>query len=348
MKNKNQLTEEEISIFCMQAAYLLKAGVPLYDGLSAGMSDMKNKRIQQVFSSVGESIMMQNTLEKSLRDTDCFPEYVCSMVGLGEVSGRLEDVFLSLSSYYDKEKRIKNSLKQAVTYPAALFFIMSLVVSVLVFKVLPMFARIFAQLGGSVSSAAESMMNFGKAAGIFALIIILAIMAAAVFVIIYGKSEKGKVKLEETAIKMPFIRDIVSKSSAVRFASAMSLALSSGSCLDEAMTMASDVMENSVVREKIIAVKNEIYSGISFGALLEKVEVFPAMFSRMAGIGMKTGNLDEAMKRLSGIYADELEDSVSSLIGAVEPILVGIIALVVGMILVSVLLPLTGVMAAIG
>ena len=108
MKNKNQLTEEEISIFCMQAAYLLKAGVPLYDGLSAGMSDMKNKRIQQVFSSVGESIMMQNTLEKSLRDTDCFPEYVCSMVGLGEASGRLEDVF------YQAIMTRKNALKTAL------------------------------------------------------------------------------------------------------------------------------------------------------------------------------------------------------------------------------------------
>lgn len=348
MKNKNKLTEEEISIFCMQMAYLLKAGVPLYDGLSAGMDEAGGKRITQVLHQVSESYMMQSTLEKSMRDTNAFPEYVCSMVSLGETSGRLEEVFASLADYYDKEKRVRNSLKQAVTYPVALFFIMSLVVSLLVFKVLPMFESIFSQLGGSVSAAAASMLRFGKTAGLAALWVIVALMIIVVIAIFYGKTEKGRKVMEDLAMKLPITRGIVRKGSAVRFAQAMSLALASGSGLDEAVGMAADVMDSSMVRERINHVRPELMSGIGFGALLEKADVFPGMFCRMAGIGMKTGNLDGAMKKLSGVYADDLENSVGNLISTVEPVLVGVIALIVGMILISVLLPLTGVMAAIG
>lgn len=348
MKKSTMLTEEEISLFCLQTAYLLKAGVPLYDGMDAGMSDIRNKRVSEVFKAVSRSVMEYNTLEKSLRDTNSFPEYVCSMVGLGEASGRLEEVFMSLSSYYDKEKRIRNSLKQAVTYPMALFVIMALVVSVLIFKVLPMFESIFAQLGGSVSQTASMMMKFGQTVGIIALVIMILIAAAIAIIAIYGKKEEGKAKLEKFAMKLPVFYGITSRSAAVRFASSMSLGLSSGLGLDESMDMAAKVMENGIVRERINSVRDELASGIGFGALLEKIEIFPAMFSRMAGIGMKTGNLDETMKRLSGIYADELEDSVGNLIAAVEPVLVGTIALIVGMILVSVLLPLTGIMASIG
>jgi len=348
MKNKNQLTEEEISLFCLQTAYLLRAGVPLYALFSDGMSDMKNKKLQRAFALVGESIEKQNTLEKSLRNAGCFPEYACNMVALGEASGRLEEVLLALSCHYDKEKRIRAGMKQAVMYPMALFFIMSLVVSLLVFRILPMFGRIFSQLGGTVSSAAQAMLDFGKGAGFFAFGIIIAVFFAAISVILYSKTEKGRLKLEKIAVKLPFIRDIALKSSAVRFSSAMSLALSSGSCLDEAVAMSAEIMGNKAVGEKLNSLRADLASGISFGEFLEKTEAFPLMFTRMAAVGMQTGNLDEAMKKLSGIYTDELEDSITAFINAVEPALVGIIALIVGMILVSVLLPLTGAMAAIG
>ncbi|MBR4878828.1 MAG: type II secretion system F family protein [Clostridia bacterium] len=347
-RNKNILAEEDISLFCLQTAYLLKAGVPLYDGLATGMDEVKNKKVKEVFIKIGDSVLMQNTLAQSIRDTEAFPEYVCSMVELGEMSGRLEDVLTSLSEYYDKEKRIKSQLRQAVTYPASLFCIMSVVVSVLVFKVLPMFENVFRQLGGAVSDSAGAMMRFGKTAGILSLAFILLILASAGLVIAYSRKESGRAKLEKLSVKLPFVKDIVSKSAAVRFASSMSLALSSGAGLDESMEMAAKITENSIVREKIDEARGLIYSGISFGEVLDKANIFPAMFSRIAGIGMKTGNLEGSMKKLSGIYADELEESVGNLIATVEPVLVGIIALVVGMILISVLLPLTGVMASIG
>ena len=348
MKNKNQLTEEEISLFCLQTAYLLRAGVPLYALFSDGMSDMKNKKLQRAFALVGESIEKQNTLEKSLRNAGCFPEYACSMVALGEASGRLDEVLLALSGHYDKEKRIRAGVKQAVMYPMVLFFIMSLVVSLLVFRILPMFGRIFSQLGGTVSSAAQAMLDFGKGAGFFAFGIIIAVFFAVISIILYSKTEKGRLELEKIAVKLPFIRDIASKSLAVRFSSAMSLALSSGSCLDEAVEMSAEIMGNKTVGEKLNSLRADLANGISFGEFLEKTEAFPLMFTRMAAVGMQTGNLDEAMKKLSGIYADELEGSITAFINAVEPALVGIIALIVGMILVSVLLPLTGAMAAIG
>ncbi len=349
MKDKNRyLSNDEISMFFLQISYILKAGVPLYDGIEGGIDTMKNGRLKAAAAEISKKLGEGVSFADCLKESGVFPPYVTAMAEIGETSGRLEEVSTSLAEYYEREKITAAKMKNAVMYPFLLFCLMSVVVLVLVFKVLPMFEKIFAQMGGDISGNAGRMMRMGINAGTAAVCAVAVIVIAIALVFVLSRGEKGRKRLWGFLLKCRLTKNLAKKMAARRFSSAMSLMLSGGVDINTALELSKAVLTDYNLDHSAEGIAHALNEGASFAEALRKSGIFPENFARMADIGMKTGSADSVMEKLSGIYDEEIDIALENAMSLIEPVLVGLISLVIGMILIAVLLPLTGVMASIG
>lgn len=346
--SKGSLDATEISMFCTQIALVLKAGIPLYDGISDVYEDLEEEKVKQAMEIVNKELCENKSLKLSIEKSNAFPEYVVNMVGIGEMSGKLEEVMLALADYYIREKRTKERIKNAVIYPIMLFIMLSAVVVLLMTKILPVFQDIFKQLGGEVSIAAVRMMDFGVVAGGAALFFIAAVIIITVILMISSKTEKGALFGQKFIVSFPFTKKVASKVLAHRFASAMELMLSSGVNTDEALDMTKGIIQNKYIENKIDECNEMVRKGQSLTEAIRALKIFPSLFTRMLEVGFKTGSVSDVMKKLTEIYEEEIDNSLNNMTSMIEPCLVGILAIIIGAILISVMLPLVGVMSSIG
>ncbi len=343
-----KFSHREVSVFCAQVGMILKSGLPLYDGIGAFCKDMPEGRPKKVCEEIARQCENGMALSKAMALAGAFPNYAVSMVEVGEQTGKTEEVVNGLSEFYDKEHEMQRRLRSAVIYPITLFVMLAVVMGVFVIKILPVFYNIFKQLGGDLDSSSGRMMRIGMAAGnwIFYIIIALAVILAILF--IFGATKKGKKTFAKFSLSFPLTRGLVQKNAARRFSSAMALMLSSGMQTEEAFRLVTPVVGNPEISKRVEKCNEYIRNGALFGEALEKAKLFPGLFARVVNTGSKTGNLDDAMKKLSEIYEDEAEASVNKLMNSVEPVLIGVLSFAIGSLLVAVMLPLVGIMSSIG
>jgi type IV pilus assembly protein PilC len=205
------------------------------------------------------------------------------------------------------------------------------------------------ELGASAndSSFVVSFSN-GIMAGRIAMVSVILVMAAFVLIYILNKSQGGKITLNKFFSGFSLTKKIMGKITAYRFASAMSLLLSSGMNVDSSMDMLLDIVEEPVLKEKIILCRDYMKSGDSFLDSVNKLSLFNGMHMQMLKMGQKVGEMDLVMNKLANIYEDESEQAINSGVSLVEPVLVGILSAIIGLILISVMLPLMNIMSAIG
>ncbi|MBQ9247611.1 MAG: type II secretion system F family protein, partial [Ruminococcus sp.] len=236
----------------------------------------------------------------------------------------------------------------AVTYPMMIVGMMLIVILVLVIKVLPIFNDVFKQLGTEMTGFSKGMLNFGTAVSRYALVIVIvaAVLIAAVFIL--TKTAAGRAKLRSFLSKFVATRGLYDKIAAGRFASGMALTMSAGLDTDESLAMVSNLVDNSDMIEKINKSKEFMAEGKSFADALSMSGIFYNMYSRMISVGFRTGSVDKVLEKIAVGYDEEVDEKMSNLISVLEPTLVIILSVVVCLILLSVMLPLMGVMGSIG
>ncbi len=346
--SKRVLSAGDVSIFCTQLAMILKAGVPLHQGVAAMVEDTGEGRLKKILVQLDELLQHNMPLGEAMEKVGGFPDYLISMLSIGDVSGRLDSVLFKMADYYEREKAMKEKVRGAVLYPATLFVMMSIIVVLLVTKVLPMFEKIFNQIGGNISDEANAALKLGMIAGTVAMAIILFLLVLLVLTLIVAKTKKGSLLLSKILLKVPVLRGLVTKMAARNFASAMSLMLYSGVDVDKSLELSGAVLNNELLARKLEQVRARVRDGVSFTDAIAQAGMFPGLFSRMVSIGFKTGSTSEVMEKLSLIYEDEIDTSLNNMTSLIEPILVGILALIIGVILIAVMLPLAGIMTSIG
>ncbi|MDD2954826.1 MAG: type II secretion system F family protein [Oscillospiraceae bacterium] len=342
------LTPSETAAFCSQVTLLLRAGIPLYEGISLLLEDAEDERTRSILRVMTEKLDENAPLYLALRATGVFPDYMVSMAEIGAASGRLEEVMSSLSAYYEREQAMQARIRSAVAYPVLLFAMMSAVVILLAAKVLPMFRQVLEQLGGEMPAAAGAVMQVGMSAGTVLAWVLPGLLVLILLGALWGKTAPGKAFFGRLAATSVFTRKIASKSAAGRFASAMSLMLASGMDTDAALEMVPAVLENPYLGRKVEECRRMMKEGSSFSEAVAKAGIFPALFARMLTVGVKTGATDTVLAKLAGLYEDELEEALDRAVSLVEPLLIAVLSVVVGVILISVMLPLVGVMSSIG
>ena len=342
------LTPSELSTFCAQVAMILRSGIPVAEGISVMYEDAEHAQGKEILKELLDHVEVGEPLFMALEACGRFPKYMRDMVEIGEQSGKLDEVLDSLVAYYEREENISSSIRSAVTYPLVMIVMMILVIGVLIVKVLPIFSQVFAQLGSEMTGFSRAVMDFGSALGSYSAVIVgvLAVLAVA-FLMVRG-TKTGRAALSRFQATFILTRRLSAKIASGRFASAMAMMLSSGLDTDKALDMVERLVDNPVIHEKITACRKLVEEGGSFSEALAKTEIFTGVYARMVSIGFKTGAADTVMGKLANQYEREVDAQIGGMISVLEPTLVAVLSVIVGMILLSVMLPLMGIMSSIG
>lgn len=341
--------DRELSLLCSQFAMILRAGISLYDGMESMSEDMsEGDDKERILLGIKSKLQEGASLYEAFQSAGVFPDYMVNMVDIGERSGRLEDVMASLSVYYDREDRLKQEIRSAVIYPALLVFMMAAVILVLIIRVLPVFETVFKNLGVEMSGFSKGLMDFGIVISQYAIVIVAVLALLVVGLFLYSRLKKGSGLWSGLLTKLPGLRKLTEKISAGRFASALSLLLSSGYDTRAALDLIPNILTGSEMKEKAEKIKSLLDGGMTLSDAIKEVGIFPGLYARMISVGFKTGTLDEVMKELSGIYEEEINTSLNNFVAVLEPALVAALSIVIGVIIISVMLPLMGIMSSIG
>ena len=328
----------ELSAFCLQISLLLESAVPLDEGLAIMAEDAADKKEKDMLLYMAEV----------LEDTKVFPDYVVKMAKLGQSTGTMDQMMKSLSVYYEKEYRLIQAVKNAVTYPVMMVVMLLVVLFVLFTRVMPVFNKVYEQLGAQMSPAALSAIRLG---GLFSG---AALIAAALLGLLAGgiwaASRFGrKFRFVERFNNYVKCRSRIALAVANRrFTAVLSLTLKSGMELEKGMELARELVDNEKVAERISRCSEQLQAGEGYYQSMKDTGLFSGFYIQMIKVGSRSGHLDRVMEEISGDYEEAADASIDNMIARFEPTIVAVLAVSVGLVLLSVMLPLVGVLSAIG
>ena len=338
-----------LPIFCRELYQLVRTGIPIAEGLSMLREDETDSDARSWLDALCTSTEEGMPLAAALRESGAFPAYMTDMVALAEETGRLEDVLLSLQRHYDRQLRMAADIRGAVAVPVTLFAVMVAVVILLVTLVLPVFDRVFAQLGVRMGAVATGMMNAGAvlAKAGTGIAIALVVIAAAALAVALARPLREKF----TAwFRRSFGgRGILGQMAVSRFASSMSMAVASGLSMEESVALSAKLCGGArEIDEKTEQCRKDIEEGGSPADALAKSGLFSGRDCRLLKLAEQTGSLPDTLEDLAQRQEEESLRRIDRTVGAIEPAIVVITSALAGVILLSVMLPLMGLLSTIG
>ena len=343
---KKKLSNEELITFCGQMALILKSGISSLEGIYIMEDGDVQTEGREILKEIREELEMCGMLYPAMKKTGVFPEYALHMTEIGEQTGRLDETMEALAAYYQREEEILDEVKSAVTYPVAMLGMLLVIVAVLFIKVMPVFEQVYMQLGQEMTGVARQLLNIGgwmRQSAIVLVVLAVVILIIVFFVIFY---KKARIEFISKIQTIGFMKKIAWKRARTRFASGMAMALKSD--MDESLSLSEKLTDYEPLKMKIQQCQEQMKEGETFPKALKEAHIFDGMQERLMIIGYETGAVDEVMEQAADLYQKQLQDQIQKMIAVLEPTLVGILCVIVGIILLSVMLPLVGIMAGIG
>ena len=346
---KNKLTYDELSRFCQSLAVTLHAGVNTGDSLALMAEDEKENLLSGIFADMGRKVDGGMTLSAAMRETEVFPVYMTGLLEVGERTGKLEEALTALARYYEQRDQMDWRIRNALTYPVILLLLMLVVIVVLLTKVLPVFDGVYASLGGQLTGFAGGLLKLGQWLNVVMPVLLVLLALVVVFVILFAVSGTVRERVMALWRRRRGDKGVSRKQSDARFAQALSMGLSSGLPLDESMELASALLADTpAATARCRDCMDRLEHGEDLAAALEQSGVLPAKYCRLLTMGLRGGNGDTAMQEISRRLSEEADRILESKVSRVEPALVLVATLLVGIILMAVMLPLVNIMSVIG
>lgn len=348
MKEQKKLTNEEIASFCNQTALLFQAGITPIESMHILLSDIKSEKGKELIQSILTVCKQGEPFHKALAATGVFPDYVLHTISLGEESGNLDVCMLSLAAYYEKEDNISENIRSAIAYPLLMIIMMLIVIFVLISRVMPIFNQVFIELGSEMTGFAASLLHLGENLNRYSLIMVAVLCLLFGIYLLAIKTHFGKQLTVKFLNAFPLTKSFYESVACQRFASGMALCLSSGMDTFTSLDMVSQLVGSQKMRDKIAACKEAIHAGSNLAEALSGSAIFNHLYSQMVAVGFKSGNVDVVLSKIADSYEKTTDKKMQAIISFLEPTLVIILSIIVGMILLSVILPLMGIMSSIG
>lgn len=346
---KKTLSSEYVSSFCLEMALLLHAGIGTEDGLYLLSEDETDKKNKKMLTDMADMLSEGRPFSEALREAGCFPKYVSDMIETGEQSGRLEQSFQSLSSYYERQMQLANQIRSALLYPVILMILMLVIIVVLLVKVLPIFNQVYEQLGGTMNGTAQALLQIGNTLGnsMPVLCVILGIVVVLAAVLGCSSAARGGIIHLYKRIFGDF--GITRKLGEARFASAMAMGMMSGLNTEEAFRTAM-LFQDAVPKTKRRYEKclEMLETGEPLAESFKVNRILEAAYCRILDLGAKSGSSDTAMEEIARRMDDSVQTEIERKVGRIEPTIVVITSILVGIILIAVMLPLINIMSSIG
>lgn len=340
---KKKASTRDLSVFCRQFVSISTAGVAIVDALEMLGDQTENKALQEAIYNVKASVQKGDTLANSMRQQDgIFPPMMVNMVEAGESSGSLEVAFERMAIQFEKSTKIKSLVKKSMIYPIALTVIVIGVVVVMMILVIPTFSDMYADMGQELPALTRGVVALsdfivGKWYILIA-IIVVAVIAIKAFV----ATDTGKYAKADLGMKMPIFGKLTVKSASAQFARNLSTLTAAGISMVDALEIVAKTMSNLRFRDAVLEAKEKVTQGRPLSEPLKASAVFPNMIIHMIGIGEETGNMDDMLITAATYYEEEVEVATEQVSAVIEPLLIVVMAGIVGTIIMSVLIPMFG------
>lgn len=317
----------DLSVFCRQFVSMIKAGVSILDALKMLGEQTENKQMQKAVVAVRVSVEKGETLARSLSEhPKVFPELMVNMVSAGESSGSLDIALDRMAVQFEKSAKTKALVKKAMIYPIMVALIAVVVIIVMLVVVIPNYSKMFADMGTELPAITKAVQAASNFIIDYWIILLPAVIVAVLALGAFAKTDLGKHIFHGLKLKIPMFRNLEVKQSSSMMARTLSTLLASGVPLLEAVDIVGDVMENVYYKEAMDKCKNEIITGQPLSRPLEECGLFPPMVYHMTRIGEESGNTEEMLSKMADYYDEEVEMAVQSLMAAMEPLIIVVLA----------------------
>jgi MSHA biogenesis protein MshG len=338
---ERKVTSLDVQMFSRQLYTLLKSGVPIMRGLAGLQESATNKAFARIIGDLRESLDSGRELSSSMRRHPAvFDNFYLSMVRVGEMTGRLEDVFLRLFDHLEFDREMRQRIKSALRYPTFVIIAMAIAIIVVNVFVIPQFQKVFASFKTELPFMTRVLINSSQfTVNYWPYMLVLAIMALFGWRM-YVKSEKGRYDWDRRKLKLPIAGKIIMKGTMARFARSFALSSRSGVPIVQALTTVSQTVDNAYLGARIEQMRDGVERGESILRTAAAANVFTPIVLQMIAVGEETGSLDEMMDEIAQMYEREVDYELKTLSAQIEPILIVFLGILVTILALGIFLPI--------
>ena len=336
---------KDLSLYSRQLSVLIDAELPLIQSLNILSEQTKNKYFKQVIQDIREDVEAGSSLNQAKRKfPKVFDNLYCNLVASGEQSGSLDVMLKRLAEYLEKIVKLRSQVKQAMVYPTSVLSFSVLVIIFMMWKVVPIFASIFLEMNAELPGLTAVIMVISGFVQKNIVFLFLGILAL-IFLIKYSRqTTPGKKVFDKMLLNLPLFGGLLLKVGLSRITRTLSTLIAGGVPMLECLKITSSTSGNVILEDQVIQARSMVSEGSSLTAAFKEVGQFPFMFVQLMGVGEATGTLDEMLAKLADFYDDEVEASVAAMLSILEPMLLVFVGGMVGLIVVSMYLPIFSLM----
>ena len=338
---------KELAVFTRQFSVMIDAGLPLVQCLEILAGQQDNKTFQKILNSVRGSVEGGTTLSAAMKQHEkVFDSLYHNMVEAGETGGILDTILQRLSSYIEKNVKLKRAVKSAMIYPVSVLGIAAGVITLLLWKVVPVFVDLFNGMDVELPLPTRIVIALSHFVGsIYGFMAVVFFIAAGVAIKLWYGTPSGRMSIDTILLKLPVVGIVLRKIAVARFTRTLGTLISSGVPILEGLDITARSSGNAVVEKAIMATRKAVEAGRSLVEPLKETDVFPGMVTQMIGVGEQTGAMDAMLQKIADFYEDEVDAAVKDMLTAIEPIMIVFLGVVVGGVVISMYLPLFSLIA---
>jgi type IV pilus assembly protein PilC len=333
---------KELAVFTRQFSVMIDAGLPLVQCLEILAGQQENKTFQKILNGVRGSVEGGTTLSVAMKQHEkVFDPLYYNMVEAGETGGILDTILQRLSTYIEKNVKLKRAVKSAMIYPLSVLTIAAGVIILLLWKVVPIFVELFNGLGVDLPLPTRIVIALSNFIGsVYGLMILVFVVGAAFAAKFWYGTPAGRMTIDTLLLKLPILGIVLRKIAVARFTRTLGTLISSGVPILEGLDITARTSGNAVVERAIGQTRKAVEAGRSLVDPLRETDVFPGMVTQMIAVGEQTGAMDAMLQKIADFYEDEVDAAVKDLLTALEPIMIVFLGVVVGGVVISMYLPL--------
>lgn len=334
--------DKDIVVFTRQFATMIDAGLPLVQALEILSKQTENRALAAAITEIKANVEGGSTYADALKKHPrMFSDLYANMVAAGEAGGILDTILNRLAQYIEKAMKLKRKVKGAMVYPSVIVTVAIGVVWIILVKVVPTFAKMFSQFGGTLPLPTRIIINVSHfLGGIGGLLVIAGIIGLIVGLILFRRTEQGKKVIDTILLRLPVIGVLIRKIAVAKFTRTLGTLVGSGVPILDGLDITAKTAGNKVVESAVLFVRQAVTEGKTLAEPLAKSGVFPPMVTQMIGVGESTGAVDTMLNKIADFYDEEVDQAVANLTSLLEPVIMVFLGATIGYIVVSMYLPI--------
>ena len=344
-----RVSARDYSIFCRQFVSIISAGVSIINALEMMRDQTENRTLKKALGEVYEDVSKGESMAGAMKKhSRVFPSLLCNMVEAGEASGSMEVAFERMAVQFEKENKLKQSVKKAMIYPIVLLVVMVGVLFLMMIWVIPNFMGMFAELDTELPPITQAVVNMSDFVIAKWWLILLVVAAAIALFKAYAASPSGKFVLGGIALKIPVFGKLQTKSECARLGRTLCTLLGAGVPMMDAIEITGRSMENVHYKKAMMDAKDQVMRGMALSRPLKTCGLFPPMVVHMVSIGEETGNIETMLENVANYYEDDVQVATEQVMALMEPMIIVVMALVVGVLIMAIMQPMLTLYESIG